>query len=198
MKRHVSPIADIGPDDALRIDRICPVVVRLRTMARDICCPYEVTRCDDFRVLDLMDDQRSFDCVCTTLADACLTLVWGRLETSIANRNGIFLLSYAIVPFAGGFKMFLVAMVILTIGEMFIWPAVPAMAARLAPIGKEGEFQGYVNIAASAGRMISPTVGGLIYDVSGMDAVFLTLIGLIILAGFTFVRAVPKPKKIGQ
>ncbi|RJP00823.1 MFS transporter [Exiguobacterium sp. RIT452] len=114
------------------------------------------------------------------------------LKRQLLTGTGIFLLSYLIVPFAGGFKMFLVAMIILTIGEMFIWPAVPAMAARLAPIGKEGEFQGYVNIAASAGRMISPTVGGLIYDVSGMNAVFLTLIGLIIVAGFTFMRAVPK------
>jgi hypothetical protein len=39
--------------------------------------------------------------------------------------------------------------------------------------------------------MISPTVGGLIYDLSGMDAVFLTLIGLILVAGFTFIRAIP-------
>ncbi|MEK4648677.1 MFS transporter [Exiguobacterium sp. FSL W8-0210] len=114
------------------------------------------------------------------------------LKRQLMTGTGIFLLSYLIVPFAGGFKMFLVAMIILTIGEMFIWPAVPAMAARLAPIGKEGEFQGYVNIAASAGRMISPTVGGLIYDVSGMSAVFLTLIGLILLAGVVFLRAIPK------
>ena len=114
------------------------------------------------------------------------------LKRQLMTGTGIFLLSYLIVPFAGGFKMFLVAMIILTIGEMFIWPAVPAMAARLAPIGKEGEFQGYVNIAASAGRMISPTVGGLIYDLSGMSAVFLTLIGLILLAGVVFFRAIPK------
>jgi len=114
------------------------------------------------------------------------------LKRQLMTGTGIFLLSYLIVPFAGGFKMFLVAMIILTIGEMFIWPAVPAMAARLAPIGKEGEFQGYVNIAASAGRMISPTVGGLIYDLSGMSAVFLTLIGLILLAGVVFLRAIPK------
>lgn len=114
------------------------------------------------------------------------------LKRQLMTGTGIFLLSYLIVPFTGGFKMFLVAMIILTIGEMFIWPAVPAMAARLAPIGKEGEFQGYVNIAASAGRMISPTVGGLIYDLSGMSAVFLTLIGLILLAGVVFLRAIPK------
>lgn len=114
------------------------------------------------------------------------------LKRQLMTGTGIFLLSYLIVPFAGGFKMFLVTMIILTIGEMFIWPAVPAMAARLAPIGKEGEFQGYVNIAASAGRMISPTVGGLIYDLSGMSAVFLTLIGLILLAGVVFLHAIPK------
>ncbi len=40
--------------------------------------------------------------------------------------------------------------------------------------------------------MISPTVGGLIYDLSGMSAVFLTLIGLILLAGVVFLRAIPK------
>ncbi|WP_114570240.1 MDR family MFS transporter [Exiguobacterium flavidum] len=114
------------------------------------------------------------------------------LKKQLLTGTSIFLLSYLIVPFAGDFQMFLFAMVVLTIGEMFIWPAVPAFAARLAPIGKEGEFQGYVNIAASAGRMISPTAGGLIYDLLGMQAVFLTLVLLIILSGIIFAMSTKK------
>lgn len=41
--------------------------------------------------------------------------------------------------------MFLVAMVTLTIGELFVWPAVPTIANILAPKDKLGFYQGVVN-----------------------------------------------------
>lgn len=100
----------------------------------------------------------------------------------------IFLAAFIIVPFAGGFTMFMVAMVVMTIGEMFIWPAVPTIAAKLAPPGKSGQFQGLVNIAASVGRMIGPTLSGLTFDLLGMNAVFGLLLLLIVTALFFFMK----------
>lgn len=54
----------------------------------------------------------------------------------------IFIASFIIVGKASAFTGFLVAMIILTIGEMFIWPAVPTVAFSLAPKGREGFYQG--------------------------------------------------------
>ena len=51
------------------------------------------------------------------------------------------------------FTMFLVAMVTLTIGELFVWPAVPTIANILAPKDKLGFYQGVVNSAATVGKM---------------------------------------------
>ncbi len=109
----------------------------------------------------------------------------------------IFLAAFAIVPFAGAFSMFMVAMIVMTIGEMFIWPAVPTIAAKLAPAGKAGQYQGLVNIAASVGRMIGPTMSGFVYDVFGIGAVFTMLFMLtaIALAFFVFMKDIRVPEK---
>ncbi|MDV2686917.1 MFS transporter, partial [Alkalihalophilus lindianensis] len=77
----------------------------------------------------------------------------------------IFIASFIIVGKASAFTGFLVAMIILTIGEMFIWPAVPTVAFSLAPKGREGFYQGIVNSTATGGKMIGPLLGGVIVDI---------------------------------
>jgi len=73
-------------------------------------------------------------------------------------------------------------MIILTIGEMFIWPAVPTIAFGLAPKGREGFYQGIVNSTATGGRMVGPLLGGIIVDMYSMSALFFVLIGLFLIA----------------
>src|SRR5699024_625684 len=65
--------------------------------------------------------------------------------------TGIFLASFLVASLAQGFAMFAVAMVILTFGEMLIWPAIPTLANSLAPKGRTGFYQGCVNSIADAG-----------------------------------------------
>ncbi|TWT12502.1 MFS transporter [Planomicrobium sp. CPCC 101079] len=91
----------------------------------------------------------------------------------------IMMVSYIVVAFAEEFSMFIIAMVILTIGEMFVWPAVPALANQLAPKGREGFYQGIVNSVATSGRMIGPLFGGLMVDLYGMPALFLVITLLV-------------------
>ncbi|PSL31113.1 putative MFS family arabinose efflux permease [Planomicrobium soli] len=91
----------------------------------------------------------------------------------------IMMISYIVVAFAEEFSMFIAAMVILTIGEMFVWPAVPALANHLAPKGREGFYQGIVNSVATSGRMIGPLFGGLMVDLYGMSALFLAITLLV-------------------
>lgn len=94
----------------------------------------------------------------------------------------IFMCSFGIASFASDFKGFLTAMIILTIGEMFVWPTVPTIADKLASKGKEGFFQGIVNSTATGGRMIGPLLGGILVDVYSMSLLFKALIVLLIIS----------------
>ncbi|WP_312095678.1 MFS transporter [Niallia sp.] len=98
---------------------------------------------------------------------------------------GIFIVSFLIVGKAEFFSGFLAAMIILTIGEMLIWPAVPTIADKLAPKGKEGFFQGIVNSTATGGRMIGPLLGGMLVDSSGMTLLVPILVILLVISLLT-------------
>src|SRR5699024_4093488 len=83
------------------------------------------------------------------------------------------------------FPIFAVAMLILTLGEMLVWPAVPSLANELAPTGRAGFYQGFVNSIAAAGRMSGPFSGGLIVDLYGIDTLFLVMYGLLVIPFIT-------------
>jgi MFS family permease len=114
----------------------------------------------------------------------------------------IFIGSFVIAAYAKEFTMFALAMVIITLGEILIWPAVPTVANGLAPEGREGFYQGIVNSAATGGRMLGPLYGGLMVDLFGMAVLFITLIALCIFSiVFTLVydrplkQSLPSPRK---
>ncbi|CDO03291.1 multidrug resistance protein MdtH [Oceanobacillus picturae] len=93
----------------------------------------------------------------------------------------IFIVSYLIAMVSETFTMFAAAMVILTVGEMLVWPAVPTLANELAPKGREGFYQGIVNSVGAAGRMIGPVFGGFIVDLYNIELLFIILLGLLII-----------------
>ncbi|NHC41151.1 MFS transporter [Bacillus sp. MM2020_1] len=100
---------------------------------------------------------------------------------------GIFIISFLVAGKATMFSGFLVGMIILTIGEMFIWPVVPTVAFDLSPKGREGFYQGIVNSTATGGRMVGPLMGGMIVDMYNMSALFIVLIFLFLIAIVTTV-----------
>ena len=105
-----------------------------------------------------------------------------RLKLQMGVGLGIFIVSYLVTSVAEQFTMFVVGMVILTFGEMFVWPAVPTIANQLAPNGKEGSFQGYVNSAATVGKAFGPLIGGVVVDMFNMQIMFLSMISLLVLS----------------
>ncbi|MFC0274936.1 MFS transporter [Metabacillus herbersteinensis] len=92
----------------------------------------------------------------------------------------IFILSFIVVSSPEQFTGFVVAMIIMTLGEMLVWPAVPTIAGNLAPKGKEGFYQGFVNSTATGGRMIGPLLGGIIVDYYDITLLFAILVGLLV------------------
>lgn len=125
------------------------------------------------------------------LGQPLLNSVLKRLSASIKLQMligiGVFIVSFLIVGKAGAFTGLLAAMIVLSIGEMFIWPAVPTVAFNLAPKGREGFYQGIVNSTATGGRMIGPLLGGIIVDLYSMPALFTILIGVFVIAILTTV-----------
>ncbi|MCM3692041.1 MDR family MFS transporter [Neobacillus niacini] len=116
------------------------------------------------------------------LLNGLLKRLAATLKVQILIGIAIFIVSFLIAGNASAFSGFLVGMIILTIGEMFIWPAVPTIAFDLAPKGREGFYQGIVNSTATGGRMIGPLLGGILVDVYSMSVLFFVLIALFIIA----------------
>ncbi|SDH56272.1 MDR family MFS transporter [Desulfosporosinus hippei] len=94
---------------------------------------------------------------------------------------GSLLMTLGYVIFLGQlpYMSYVIAMFIITIGEMLILPAVPAAAAQISPPGKEGAYQGVVGGATSGGRMIGPLLGGIMYDFGGGSNVWILAIGFM-------------------
>ncbi|MGV2941767.1 MDR family MFS transporter [Mesobacillus sp. LC4] len=121
-----------------------------------------------------------------------------KLKLQIIIGMVIFMVSYAVAAGAQAFSGFVAGMVILTIGEMLIWPAVPTIANDLAPKGREGFYQGIVNSTATGGRMIGPLMGGILVDLYGMPMLFAILIALMFIGIFTTVIYDRKLKETGN
>jgi MFS family permease len=123
------------------------------------------------------------------LAQPLVSIVVARFTRSLKQQIVvgivILMISFGIVSVAEQFTMFVAAMVILTIGEMFVWPAVPTIANNLAPEGRVGFYQGIVNSAATGGRMFGPLVGGAIVDNSNINMLFIFLLGVLTIALIT-------------
>lgn len=90
---------------------------------------------------------------------------------------------------------YIIAMLILTLGEMLILPAVPAAAAQLAPQGKIGAYQGIIGGATSCGRMVGPLLGGMMYDFGGGSSVWglaITFMGASLVMFFIYGKFVQR------
>jgi len=116
------------------------------------------------------------------LLNSILKRLTASLKLQMIIGIGIFIISFIVAGKSTVFSGFLVGMIILTIGEMFIWPAVPTVAFTLSPKGREGFYQGIVNSTATGGRMLGPLMGGMIVDLYNMSALFIVLIALFLIA----------------
>jgi MFS family permease len=95
-----------------------------------------------------------------------------------------FMATFALLSFSHSYGGFVMGMVIMTIGEILIFPAVPAIADRLAPLDRRGMYQGIVSGAANVGRTIGPLLGGLLYDEFGT---LVLLYACIFICGFALI-----------
>ncbi|MBO0927938.1 MFS transporter [Staphylococcus sp. 30400_3112M30941] len=120
--------------------------------------------------------------VAQPLIKPILYLLKGNLKKQMFVGIIIFMLSFFVTSFAENFTIFVVGMIILTFGEMFVWPAVPTIANQLAPDGKQGQYQGFVNSAATVGKAFGPFLGGVLVDAFNMRMMFIGMMVLLVFA----------------
>jgi len=116
------------------------------------------------------------------LASPILNRYEHKIKSQLVVGVVIMMSSFVVIQFAESFTIFAVAMVIITIGEILVWPAIPSIANRLSPKGLEGMFQGVVTSAGSIGRMIGPLFGGIMVDQFNMEILLWVLCIIFIIA----------------
>ncbi|WP_125583386.1 MDR family MFS transporter [Levilactobacillus cerevisiae] len=96
---------------------------------------------------------------------------------------GIFFvaLSFVTLIFAKDYLHFVIAMVILTMGEATAFPAIPAIVSSLTPHVVKGKYQGMANAWTSVGRAFGPLFGGLVIDHASYTLLFIIAAGAILL-----------------
>lgn len=97
---------------------------------------------------------------------------------------GAFIILYDNQLFSG----FVLAMIVMTLAEMLVWPAVPSAAAELAPEGRKGFYQGVISSAGAGGRMLGYLFGGWLYDHTSMNILILLMMFFFAISGVFFIN----------
>lgn len=106
-----------------------------------------------------------------------------KLSLQIYIGIGLFACSFLFAMNATDYSGFLLGMILLTLGEMFAWPAIPTIAYQLAPAGQAGLYQGLVNGTATAARMLAPILGAIVVtSFGGITSLFICIFVLLGLA----------------
>ena len=92
--------------------------------------------------------------------------------------------AYLLLGLAPDLALAVVAVLVITVGEMLYKPTATAYAADLAPAGMTGRYQSAYGAASISGTMPTPAIGGPLYDVA--PAPVWPLAGLLALAAAVF------------
>ena len=108
------------------------------------------------------------------------------VKTHLLLGNIFFLASYVVLIFTHRYAGYVGAMVVTTLGEMLVWPGVPTRTYQITPHEQVGLYQGLVSGAGSAGRMIGPLVGGILYAQISRPALYMIMAILYVVSAVFF------------
>lgn len=110
---------------------------------------------------------------------------------------GVLFYAFSSVAFllANSLMVLLLVMAVQGVATAMVQPVTLAYVGDLTPKGKEGTYSGYINTAFLGGVAGGPILGGVIKDVWSMEASFVTLGGLSMLAFVLMFFWLPDPPK---
>lgn len=121
----------------------------------------------------------TFNAVLIVLGQPILTAFDDWLTKHIRLRLGVgftlFGCAFLILIGAKSYWLFMVAMGVLTLGEILALPSVSTYVDMYTEAAEKGRFQGYVQMFASAGRAVGPLIGALVIEAIGYHPLFLML-----------------------
>lgn len=109
----------------------------------------------------------------------------------------LFAIAFLLLIGATHYIRFLIAMALLTTGEVFAFPAVSTFINNFASEKNKGKYQGIIQVVVSAGRALGPLIGALVIDYFSFLTLFIfcTVIVLISVIIFSLSNELTKQKK---
>ncbi|WP_125573042.1 MDR family MFS transporter [Levilactobacillus huananensis] len=105
-----------------------------------------------------------------------------KMSSQIGVGTFVFIMSFLMLVFAKTYAMFVITMIVLTLGEMTGFPGIPAWIDKLAGDNEKGKFQGIYNMAISFGRAVGPLYGGMIIEYGSYHSLFLSVTAVMLVA----------------
>jgi MFS family permease len=119
----------------------------------------------------------------------------------MALGTALYAIGFAMYGFVAAYWLFMLAMVIITIGEMLVAPVSQALVARLAPEDMRGRYMAIYGFSWSISFAVGPLLAGAIMDNADPRWLWYAagLVGLLATAGFLLLhrqlRGAPVPVK---
>lgn len=98
----------------------------------------------------------------------------------------LFIFSFIVLMFSQQYMGFIAAIALLTLGEMFVFPAIPAMVNAIAPSNAKGSYQSLVNMSSTLGRALGPMLGGIVVEQLSYVYLYLATIILMVISVLVF------------
>ncbi len=101
----------------------------------------------------------------------------------------VYTVGYMSMGFVGPYGLAVLAMMIITLGEILFSPMSMAVVGELSPKNQRGRYQGFYGLAETLGISLGPTLGGALLDATAPDgtlSVWLPIASIIFMAGVAF------------
>ena len=105
--------------------------------------------------------------------------------TQLAIGSFLYFVGYGSLGLLVGFEWFVLAIVVVTSGEIIMSPPSLTLTSRLAPEGRSGRYMGIYGFCSTAGWSLGPLLGGIVLDRLGDSPAlaWLSLSSLAIVSG---------------
>ena len=114
----------------------------------------------------------------------------------MALGTALYAIGFAMYGFVTAFGMFLLAMVVITLGEMLVAPVSQALTAKMAPEDMRGRYMAVFGFSWGIPFAVGPTLAGLIIDNADPTLLWFAagLVGMLAVAGFLWLYRLTEAK----